>query len=160
MTLDAVRQFCVPRSVVESTEQSLQEAGERGFELFVLWSGLIEDFSFHARHAHVPKQTSYQTDEGLLVRVEGAALHELNVWLFEHEEVLGVQVHAHPTDAFHSETDNTYPIVTALGGLSIVAAHFAQDGLVNKRMAAYRLTRSGWRPIRKAWKSPLLRVID
>jgi hypothetical protein len=158
MTLEQISTFGVSVSIVDQTEHSLQAAGSDGYELFVLWSGVIEDEVFRVRNAHVPKQTSYQTEDGLLVRVDGAALHNLNVWLFDNKEMLGVQVHAHPTRAFHSHTDNTFPIVTTLGGLSIVAADFARDGLFNRRTAAYRLTKSGWTPIRKPWRSPLIGV--
>lgn len=159
MTLERINSFEVSRSFVDQTEDSLQAAGGEGYELFVLWSGVIKDQVFHVRNAHVPRQTSYQTEDGLLVRVDGAALHDLNVWLFEHTEMLGVQVHAHPTDAFHSHTDDTFPIVTMLGGLSIVAADFASHGLLNRRTAAYRLTKLGWTPIRKPWRSPVIAVV-
>jgi hypothetical protein len=160
MNLEEVKAFAIPRDIVQQTERALQESGSEGYELFVLWSGVIELHTFRIRTAHVPKQKSYRTDDGLLVRVEGPALHELNVWLFENQEILGIQVHAHPTDAFHSQTDNTYPIVTTLGGLSIVAADFAQDGLLNAASAAYRLTRKGWRSIRRPDRSRLIEVVD
>jgi hypothetical protein len=159
MNLESVKSFSIPGSIIEETEASLRDAGSRGYEVFVLWSGVLYDQTFRIRTAHVPKQTSYRTDEGLLVRVEGPALHALNMWLFENEEILGIQVHAHPTDAFHSHTDDTYPIVTTLGGLSIVAADFAEDGLLNIDCAAYRLTRRGWRPIRRPHRSSLIEVV-
>jgi hypothetical protein len=79
-----------------------------------------------------------------MVRVEGQALHELNLWLYEHNEVLAAQVHAHPTHAFHSDTDDTFPIVTALGGLSLVVPDFARRGVLTAGSAAFRLSRSGW----------------
>ncbi|HEY2053445.1 MAG TPA: hypothetical protein VGH14_05875 [Solirubrobacterales bacterium] len=84
------------------------------------------------------------------MRVDGDALHELNLWLYEHHETLAVQVHAHPTDAFHSETDDAFPIVTALGGFSIVAADFARKGLLCADTAVYRLSREGWLPAGEA----------
>jgi hypothetical protein len=79
--------------------------------------------------------------------VDGVELHKLNMWLYEAGEVLGVQVHAHPTDAFHSETDDAFPIVATLGGLSIVAADFARDGVLTPQTAIYRLANSGWLPV-------------
>jgi hypothetical protein len=159
VTLEQVNKFVVSRSIVEQTENSLRAAGADGYELFVLWSGVIEAEVFRVRTIHVPKQTSYQTEDGLLVRVDGAALHGLNVWLFENEEMLGVQVHAHPTHAFHSTTDSTFPIVTTLGGVSIVAADFANEGLLNRRTAAFRLSKTGWKAIRSSGRSPLIGVI-
>jgi hypothetical protein len=160
MTLEAIRSFVVPRSIVFESESSLQAAGNEGYELFVLWSGVAEADTFGIRTAHVPKQTSYQTEDGLLVRVDGPALHELNMWLFENHEMLGVQVHAHPSDAYHSQTDDAFPIMTTLGGLSIVAADFALDGLMNSHTAAYRLAKRGWERIRKPAKSSLIELVD
>lgn len=136
--------FRVPRTKIVETEEALRAAGADGYEVFVLWSGRLDGGSFEVRTLHVPQQSSYRLDTGLLVRVEGDALHRLNTWLYEHDELLGVQVHAHPTDAYHSDTDNTYPIVTTIGALSIVAADFAAHGLLNEATAAYRLTKTGW----------------
>lgn len=144
MTLENVERFVVPTSVVADTEDALRDAGTGGHELFVLWSGAVEEDRFRAQTMHVPKQTSYRYKRGLLVRVEGDALHELNKWLYEEGQVLAVQVHAHPRKAFHSDTDDTFPIVTARGGLSIVAADFCRDGLLSKQTAYFRLLDGEW----------------
>lgn len=71
-------------------------------------------------------------------------MHELNATLFQTREVLVVQIHSHPGDAYHSETDDAYPIVTALGGISIVVADFCKHGIIDKSSALYRLTKEGW----------------
>lgn len=142
--LDQVRLFRIPATVISETREALWQAGRGGHELFVLWSGTVSGECFTVRTSHVPEQTSYRTVSGLLVRVGGEALHELNVWLYERQETLAAQVHGHPTEAFHSATDDTFPIVTALGGLSIVAANFARDGLLTREAAVFRLSDSGW----------------
>ena len=145
MRLTDVRRFCVSGDVVKKTEEALRHAGRDGYELFVLWSGTINGDGFAVRTPHVPAQKSYNVRGGeLLVRVEGEALHKLNAWLYGAGEILGVQIHAHPTDAYHSETDDTYPIVTALGGVSIVAPDFCRDGLFVDGTAVYRLEPDGW----------------
>jgi hypothetical protein len=148
MTLEAVRSFRVSVEIVDKTAMQLRRAGSDGYELFVLWSGVsLADDVLEVRTAHVPKQSSYKTKGGLLVRVEGEALHKLNAWLFEHGETLAAQVHAHPRRAFHSETDDSYPIVTTLGGLSIVAPHFAREGVFSRGTAVFRLSPLGWEKI-------------
>lgn len=144
MSLTEVVHFRVPADVREQTESSLRAAGREGYELFVLWSGRISGEAFEVLAAHVPRQTSSKTRDGLLVTVEGEALHMMNVWLYEHDQLLGAQVHAHPRKAFHSETDDTFPIVTTLGGLSLVAANFCRRGLSHRSSAAYRLQTDGW----------------
>ena len=144
MTLADVEQFQVPATIVKQTEEALRSAGGEGYEAFVLWSGQQIGRLFTVRTAHVPRQDSYRLASGLCVRVDGSELHRLNVWLYESGEVLAVQVHAHPDDAYHSETDDTYPIVATLGGVSVVAAEFCREGLFSRSTAIYRLYQDGW----------------
>lgn len=146
-TLESMDQFIVPASVVTETDVQLRAAGVDCVERFVLWSGIRENNNFLVRSAYVPRQTAYKLETGLCVRVEGAALHELNVWLYNHQQELAVQVHSHPTEAFHSETDDAYPIVTMRGGLSIVVPNFGRDGLRGPGVAWYRLSHTGWKPV-------------
>ena len=145
MTLERITRFSVAQEIVRGTEEQLRKAGRDGYELFVLWSGNVERDRFFVRTQHVPKQTSYKLEGGgLCVRVDGDALHELNSWLYENREILGVQVHAHPTEAFHSDTDDTFPIVTVAGGLSVVAPDFCNRDLLGPRSAAFRLIGGIW----------------
>ena len=143
-TLETISQFVVPFTIVNATDAQLRYAGRTHSECFVLWSGVQDGDTFRVRSVHIPKQTAYRFPDGLCVRVEGDELHRLNVWLYEHGEQLGVQVHSHPTEAFHSETDDTYPIVTVRGGLSLVVPDFARDGLLGNGVACYRLGFAGW----------------
>lgn len=149
MTVDSalLNLYTVPAAIVRETEKSLRLAGRSGMECFVLWSGLISGSEFQVRTAHVPRQTSYRLESGLMVRVDGDALHQLNSWLYRNNEVLAIQIHAHPTEAYHSSTDDTYPIVTAEGSVSIVAADFCRRGLFSDSTAAYRLAGQVWREL-------------
>jgi hypothetical protein len=159
VNLEGIERFVVPESVVEQTVASLRDAGEEGFERFVLWSGVADGSEMTIRTAHVPTQTAYRTRRGLMVRVEGEALHRLNSWLYMNREILAAQVHAHPTDAFHSGTDDEYPIVTALGGLSLVVPDFAARGFFVRGLEAYRLTPRGWRRIGRSRFRRLVKVV-
>ena len=143
-TLDALTRFLVPAAAIRQTDSQLRAAGCTRSECFVLWSGVQERDIFQIRTAHVPRQTAYRSPDGLCVRVEGDELHRLNVWLFEHGEQLAVQVHSHPTEAYHSDTDDAYPIVTVRGGLSLVVPNFGREGLLGNGVAYYRLGFSGW----------------
>jgi hypothetical protein len=144
MTLEPVRVFRVPKTLIRISESALKKAGDSGYELFVLWTGKLIDDAFEVQHTYVPTQESYRRDKRVHVRVDGEELHKLNRWLYEHGQVLGVQVHTHPDEAFHSETDDAYPIATTLGGLSIVVPNFARNGLVCEGMKVYRLAPRGW----------------
>ena len=144
MTLRGVQRFRVTASAIRETEEAIRSAGQDGYELFVIWSGTRDDDTFTVARVHVPEQTSYKLDAGLCVRIDGSELHRLNVWLYETQQVIGVQIHGHPADAYHSDTDDTYPIATLDGSLSIVLPFFGRDGWRSRDIAAYRLGRDGW----------------
>ena len=144
MILQGVRRFRIEASAIRETEEAIRAAGEDGYESFVLWSGTREYETFTVAQVHVPEQTSYKVDAGLCVRVEAPELHRLNVWLYEAQQVIGVQVHSHPHDAYHSETDDTYPIATLEGSLSIVLPFFGRGGWESCGIAAYRLENGAW----------------
>ena len=144
MTLRGVRRFRIQASAIRETEKAIRSAGSDGYESFVLWSGARDGDTFTVVKVHVPRQTSYKLDAGLCVRVDGSELHRLNVWLYEAQQVIGVQVHRHPAAGYHSETDNTYPIATLEGSLSIVLPFFGRDGWESSNIATYRLGQPGW----------------
>jgi hypothetical protein len=158
MTLLDVESFVVSDETLDDTQAALMHAGEEGFECFVLWTGDVSERRLLVRTAHVPAQEAYKTESGLLVRVEGDALHALNCWLFEEKQTLAAQVHAHPTSAFHSDTDDSYPIVTTLGGLSIVVPDFGRHGIITRGTRTYRLGRGGWKRVRGRRMRRLLEV--
>jgi hypothetical protein len=147
VTLETVRVFRVPASLIKTSERALREAGDSGYELFVLWTGKLRDDAFEVQHTYVPTQQSYRRDKRVHVRVDGEELHKLNRWLYDQQQILGVQVHTHPEEAYHSDTDNAYPIATSLGSLSIVVPDFARWGLVCPGMKVYRLAALGWQEV-------------
>mgnify|MGYP005816957595 CR=1 FL=1 len=159
-TLESLSRFVVPTAIAERTDEHLREAGRQHAECFVLWSGEVDGDAFVVRTMHRPRQTAYRLPEGVCVRVDGPELHRLNVWLFEHGEQLGVQVHSHPTDAYHSETDDTYPIVTVRGSLSIVVPEFARAGVRGPGVAVYRLSETGWDEVPPDDLGRILQFVD
>ena len=159
-TFDSIIKFIIPPDICDETDQQLRDAGRDGNERFVLWSGVIDNDRFICKTIHVPKQTAYQLPRGLCVRVDADELHRLNVWLYENGERLGIQVHSHPTEAYHSETDDAFPMVTTLGGLSLVVPNFCQFGVRGRDTALYRLTKSGWEQLSAADARQILHMED
>lgn len=142
--LDGVTTFVLPESLIEATLDVLVEAGEDGYEGFVVWGGHVEGDSLTYTSMIVPEQKRLRTASGLLVTVGSQALFTVNKTMYEHGETLAAQVHSHPTNAFHSDTDDCYPLITMTGALSIVVPDFAvtrQAGM--SRWAWYRLTGPG-----------------
>ena len=159
MTLGGVRRFRIKASAIRETEEAIRTAGQDGYELFVVWSGTRDYDAFKVAKVHVPEQASYKLDTGLCVRVEGSELHRLNVWLYEAQQVIGVQVHSHPADAYHSYTDDTYPIATLEGSLSIVLPFFGRDGWRSSDIVVYRLEQGRWLKL-TGYLSDLIEVVD
>lgn len=146
MTLAGVEEFVVPLELVDKPLEPLQRAGEEGYEAFVLWGGRLDEGGRRLVYESIyfPEQTTSRSEEGLLVVVEGDALFRVNRAFYEHGLTLAAQVHSHPTDAYHSDTDDAYPLMTLVGGLSGVVPDFGQGG--RDRLgdwAWYRLTGPG-----------------
>jgi len=153
--------FKVPVSLLRQTLEVVRSAGRDGSEAFVIWGGGVSDdggtVSFTSCMA--PRQTAHKTPHGLLVTVEGKALFELNRELYDRGELLAAQVHSHPQDAYHSDTDDCFSLVTLTGALSIVIPRFGTAGVNDfKGWAWYRMTgQSNWSPLGSDDKIQIIR---
>jgi hypothetical protein len=148
--LEGIRTFIVEHAVLAETIGFLRHVGFKGCEGFVLWSGRTDaPGAFRVKRAIVPDQRAMVTDQGLLVVVDGDALFRVNKFAYEQGETLCGQVHSHPTDAYHSSTDDDYPLVTLQGSLSVVIPDFAAHAPGDIEMWAwYRLVDYGeWEPL-------------
>lgn len=144
--LAIVTTFRIPREILTDTLAVLRDAGRHGQEAFVIWGGIISEDQTAVTFttAIAPTQTAHKTQDGLLVTVDGHALFTVNRILYDRGEILAGQVHSHPTDAYHSSTDDHYPLVTLTGALSVVVPDFAADAPGNiGSWAWYRLIGTG-----------------
>lgn len=158
--LVAVTTFQIPRKLLADTVAVLAEAGAEGHEAFVVWGAKVSDEGTAATFSTViaPPQTAHRTRDGLLVTVDGDALFDVNRTLYQRGELLAGQVHSHPSDAFHSSTDDHYPLVTLGGALSVVVPDFAANAPADiEQWAWYRLVGTGvWSPLRRTDRIELL----
>lgn len=139
----------------------LKKCGSHGFEGVVLWAGTINNQIFTVTDTIIPVQKSFSLEEGLLYRVEEEELHRINVWLYKNKRQLMIQIHSHPTEAYHSETDNRYPIVAQHGGISIVVPNFGFDPFSLESWAAYQLSSSAlWEELSLTQKKSLFYIIE
>lgn len=138
-----VRTFVIPAPIIMRTIEFLREVGEGGHEGFVLWAGTFSDErSFRFASMIIPEQRAMATENGLLVAVDGEALFEVNKTVHARSEILAGQIHSHPTSAYHSSTDDAYPLVTLVGALSVVVPDFARNAPADiESWAWYRLSR-------------------
>jgi hypothetical protein len=133
----------------------MRAKGVDGAEIFLALSATVSDdgetVSF--QRALVPEQTCYSSPEGLLVKIGGEAIFELNRSCYEREEILAGQIHAHPHHAYHSPADDQLALIRLPGGLSVVVPHFASGPLRPRRWSVNQLGDDGvWRPRRRRTK--------
>ena len=130
----------LPFRCIAAAYQLMRTAGHQHVEGVALFAGKESGETFTVSETIVPKQYALSIEQGLLYSVPGEELHRINVHLYERELALISQIHSHPNAAFHSETDDAYPIVTTVGGLSIVVPDFAFGPITVESWAVYRLS--------------------
>jgi hypothetical protein len=150
----------IPTGVLGSALAHLREAGEDGYEGLALLAGTIMGTTAALSHTIIPRQHAMRTPAGLCVMVDAEELHNINVHLYEHQLRLIAQVHSHGEHAYHSDADDRYSVVTALGALSIVVPYFAKQPFSLRHCAVYRLQHHGWIPLNHQQASTLLELTD
>ena len=142
-----ITRIIVPIRFVDHVYDHLRNVGSDGLEGVGLWFGRLDGEQFAICSSVIPAQKAYQMEGGLLYQVDGDELYRLNKWAFEQKLLLLIQLHSHPGLAYHSDTDDAYPIVTTLGGLSIVIPNFGFDSMDKKNWKVYRLKAEGWQEL-------------
>ena len=130
----------LPRRLIESAMDHLRHVGRQGCEGFAVWAGTLNSPDFEVTHTIIPQQKAIRSRDGICVVVEPDGLHQLNVWLYENGCTLLAQIHSHPGEAYHSGTDDDFPVVTIVGGLSLVVPDFAIRPFSLDTTAVYRLS--------------------
>jgi hypothetical protein len=149
--LSAIRQVDVPRGVIDDTLQTMRKFGAKGCEVLILWLGQIDSLNGTAnvRLAFVPNQKPIKSEDGVGYFIASDTLFQLNKALSETGLRLIAQVHSHPSEAYHSEADDRYAIVTADGGFSLVVPDFGNAPPSPTSWAVYRLRGNQWLELNK-----------
>ena len=138
-----VRTVAVPKALAIEAYDHLRKVGRQGLEGFALWAGTIDGEITRVTHTIIPAQQGRRSATGVSVSVGPDELHRINVWAYEHQVRLIAQIHSHPTDAYHSDTDDAYAVVTTAGSLSLVFPDFASRPFSLDDCAVYQLTPEG-----------------
>lgn len=135
-----IKTIRLPQNKIADAYELMRYAGSKGVEGMALFAGKQNGNTFQVFETIIPKQNSYRLESGLMYAVEADELHRINVWLFKNGFSIIAQIHSHPNEAYHSETDNQFPIVATIGGISIVVPRFASDPMDIYNWAVYRLS--------------------
>lgn len=140
-----VTELRVPSSVLLEGYEFMRSAGRMRLEGLVLWAGKQQNRVFSVTELIIPTQKALTTAEGVCAIVEADEMRRLNMYLYRSSLELAAQVHTHPTEAYHSLTDDENAIATTIGSFSIVVPNFAVVDYALSECAVYRLdARGNW----------------
>jgi hypothetical protein len=123
---ESIAYFRLASSILDDTWALLRGPGAEGFESVVLWIGKVTGpTTVHVLQAIRPQQIAYRSSEGCAVEIPPEAIGNVITALDDGEFILA-RVHTHPTDAYHSDTDDQNMLIAHTGAISIVVPHFAQ----------------------------------
>lgn len=135
--------YRLPRRMIDETFSILRScgAGERECQLY--WASSWAEPSILTRVIHPDHQSNFGG-----VVLDSAWIS--NLWAELADQNLGVrvQVHTHPGEAFHSKTDDEYPLIHEAGFLSLVIPEFALGPVRLERAYLTEIQPNGsWRQV-------------
>jgi hypothetical protein len=138
-------------SIVASTFQVFRECGRGECECAVFWTGPAGDEIVDGLKHPVHERSPYG------YHVDGNWLTEFWKELAVSNRSVKVQVHTHPGKAFHSVTDDRWPIIAQDAFLSIVIPDFAAGPPTLSRAWVGRLQASGnWQQLESAREAVMI----
>lgn len=162
MNFQDIDKIKLPMVCIETAYDHIRQAGSQRLEGVVLFAGHYNSVEkvFHVLETIVPEQVSVNIDQGLLYAVDGDELHRINVHLHSTKQTLVAQLHSHPSKAYHSSTDDAFPIITKVGGFSIVVPNFGMEEFSLDKWAVYRLNANGsWEEVGLTKVKSIIEVI-
>lgn len=109
-------------SLLQRTLAELRSCGQGREECVAYWTGPLSDrdrVDDLLHPVHRAARGGYEVDQQWLAETWNA--------LGRDRRTIRVQVHTHPGPAFHSRTDDRYPVVASAGFLSLVIPRFARE---------------------------------
>jgi hypothetical protein len=156
MSLNKIKQIEIPRNILVSTFDFLQECGMASLESHALWVGEDKEDIFYVSDVWFPEQLnssiSYEVPEEEEFRIN-RKLNEMKLTIIS-------QVHTHPGSAFHSSIDDEGSELALPGSLSVVIPNFGfiqSDNL--DEWEVYRYTGTLWKHVSKNEVRRLFRIM-
>ena len=120
-----VERYKVSRQTVDDTWAMLREGAVEEVETVVLWLGqVLNETTAEVLAPFCPPQVAYRGPDGLAVEIPQEVLTQIIGALPRGIHIL-VRLHTHPSDAYHSSTDDRNMVIAHEGAISIVVPRFA-----------------------------------
>lgn len=121
---ETVTRYRVPRSVVQASANALRTMSAGRIESVVLWQGTVSTQEMAVvRELVVPLQVAGPLHFNVPLEERFRLIDAVS----SSGELILVQLHTHPREAFHSDVDDRLAIPQHVGGISIVVPNFARD---------------------------------
>jgi len=135
----------IDKNVFDQTFRTFRQCGRAECECVVYWTGPVSDNLVNDQEhpLHLRSPFGYQVDEKWLTKF----------WtrLAEEKRSIKAQIHTHPSIAFHSSTDDQWPIVSQPGFLSIVIPDFGMgETSFDRTWIGYLQPDGGWKHARSS----------
>jgi len=128
-----ISRYLIPVEVVSTTQNYLRRLGTEHLEGIAYWTGIFKRNEAIVRSAIFPGDYADNPKSGWgFSHVDLETAFKVGNEIHKRKEYLFIQLHTHPFEAFHSYTDNNYPISHRLGFISIVIPHFAKGPMKNR----------------------------
>lgn len=121
-----ISKIIIPKTIQEQTINHIRQCGENLEEGFVAWSGTTNKTHTVINSVIIPSADGFRHYGG--IHFSNETVESIADSILKKGEKLIAQVHSHPFEAFHSITDNSYPLVHREGFLSIVIPFFGRGG--------------------------------
>ncbi len=137
------RLYSIPQAQLRRTFEELRLCGKGTRECQVLWTSSWDHPQAITAIVH-PEHTA--TAVGF--ELDGQWLTALWRQLYAQNAGVRVQVHTHPGSAFHSQTDDSLPLIHTPGFLSLVIPNFAMGEIgFEGAYLAERTSEGGWQRV-------------
>jgi hypothetical protein len=133
----------LPARLLAETFDRFRTCGRGRRECQVLWTGpwaAPDTITMAVHSGHRAHAGGFHVDD--------AWLNTFWVGLAERQDGVRVQVHTHPREAFHSRTDDAFPIAQTPGFLSLVIPDFGLGPVSFDNAYLFEITEAGhWRTV-------------
>ena len=120
---ETISRYRVPRAIVLATAQALRDESAGVRESVVLWQGrVLSETLAEITKLQVPRQITGPLHFNVPLDERLRLVREV----CKESELILIQLHTHPHEAFHSDLDDRLAITKHTGAISIVIAEFAR----------------------------------
>ena len=151
-----ILKYIVARSLVVESAQRLRSLSENRHEAVILWAGKRCGEKAWVTRIIVPYQQTSRSHFEVPLHERLRIIKELAI----SREMLLVQLHTHPCEAFHSLIDDRIALPRHAGAISIVVANFAVNwnGDLQQASVNHHLGNAVWQELNRTAVSLLFEV--